>query len=130
MEKFRDVLLGIRKINQFLPWKRMINYNLRARLATRRKSFQFITSNFSFDFLREFVSAIACVGDCNMLITAGGDKVINFCDLNGEVKRKDQKIKKIIDFIEVIERPLSLYKSSLSTDKVTKKHQFYTTFKK
>lgn len=76
------------------------------------------------------MSSIACVNDCNILITAGADKVINFCNLDGEVRKKDQKIKKIIDFIEIIERPLSLYKSSLSTKKVKKKQEFYATFSK
>lgn len=127
-----DARWALTRINLFLPWRRTRNSSLRARLAMRRKLFLSSTSilkNFN-PFLRDFISAIACVGDCNTLITAGGDQVINFCNLEGEVKRKNQKIKKIIDYFGVIERPLSLFKSSLSMDKVQKKQEYYTSFKK
>ena len=78
----------------------------------------------------DYVSAIAYLKDSKSLVTAGADKLIQFSDLEGVVKKKTQKFKKIIDFMIIIERPLSLYKSTLTVQKAKKTHQIFTSFKK
>lgn len=66
-----------------------------------------------------------------MLVTSSNDKSINFLSLSGEVLKKNQSFKKTIDFFNVVPRPLSLFRSSLSsTQKAKRIQQTYASFKK
>lgn len=66
-----------------------------------------------------------------MIVTAGNDKAIHFLNMAGELKKKNQSFKKTIDYFQVVSRPLSLFKSSLSSTRKAKRiQQTFSSFKK
>ena len=70
------------------------------------------------------------MSDVYQLVTAGADEILNFCTQDGEILNTIHNLKRKINYIIPIQRPKSLYKSTLNANKVKKNLQKYTNLSK
>ena len=68
----------------------------------------------------DYISALAFMSDVYQLITAGADEILNYCNQDGEIVHTIHNLKRKINYIIPIQRPKSLYRSTLNASKVKK----------